>query len=241
MSSPCFQYELAICALHLHTRLRKTPSANARSQDRLSWRRKNNKRSIEVQLETRRIHPIYIMQLSSQEQAAVAMQAQQLQQMQQIAAAQQRAAAANQQMAPGMGGPVAPPSASVSMGTPIAGMVVSGHQGIVPPQGMQQHHHQHSQQPASAQPKQQSQQQQPVVINQQPGQSQMSSQGNNANLSQQQTQQQKNLQALPIRAYLDQTVVPILLDGMSELVKERPPNPVEWLAGYLLRNDPQKK
>mmetsp|Transcript_28214 Transcript_28214/g.67233 ORF Transcript_28214/g.67233 Transcript_28214/m.67233 type:complete len:134 (+) Transcript_28214:99-500(+) len=51
----------------------------------------------------------------------------------------------------------------------------------------------------------------------------------------------KSMQALPIRAYLDQTVVPILLDGMSELVKERPPNPVEWLAGYLLRNDPQKK
>ena len=28
---------------------------------------------------------------------------------------------------------------------------------------------------------------------------------------------------------------------MSELVKERPPNPVEWLASYLLANDPQKK
>lgn len=44
-----------------------------------------------------------------------------------------------------------------------------------------------------------------------------------------------NLQALPIRAYLDQTVVPLLLDGMSSLVKERPPNPVEWLAMYLLK------
>ena len=30
--------------------------------------------------------------------------------------------------------------------------------------------------------------------------------------------QQKYNQTLPIRAYLDQTVVPILLDGMSELV-----------------------
>lgn len=30
-----------------------------------------------------------------------------------------------------------------------------------------------------------------------------------------------NVQSLPIRAYLDQTVVPILLDGMSALVKER--------------------
>jgi len=49
-----------------------------------------------------------------------------------------------------------------------------------------------------------------------------------------------SVKRLPIRAYLDQTVVPILLDGMSELVKERPPNPIEWLAAYLLKNDPQR-
>mmetsp|Transcript_2611 Transcript_2611/g.3152 ORF Transcript_2611/g.3152 Transcript_2611/m.3152 type:complete len:140 (-) Transcript_2611:235-654(-) len=42
-----------------------------------------------------------------------------------------------------------------------------------------------------------------------------------------------------IRAYLDSTVVPILLDGMSELAKERPANPVQWLASYLIRHDPQ--
>lgn len=53
------------------------------------------------------------------------------------------------------------------------------------------------------------------------------------------TQEKLNLQALPIRAYLDQTVVPLLLDGMSALVKERPPNPVEWLAAYLLKHNPQ--
>lgn len=52
-------------------------------------------------------------------------------------------------------------------------------------------------------------------------------------------QDKLNLQALPIRAYLDQTVVPILLDGMSALVKERPPNPVEWLSTYLLKHNPQ--
>ena len=33
--------------------------------------------------------------------------------------------------------------------------------------------------------------------------------------------------------------VPVLLDGMSALVKERPPNPVEWLATYLIKNNPQ--
>ncbi|OQR82926.1 hypothetical protein ACHHYP_15297 [Achlya hypogyna] len=48
-----------------------------------------------------------------------------------------------------------------------------------------------------------------------------------------------DVQALPIRAYLDQTVVPILLQGMSALVKERPPNPIEWLAAYLIKNNPQ--
>ena len=28
--------------------------------------------------------------------------------------------------------------------------------------------------------------------------------------------------------------------GMSELVKERPNNPIEYLANYLIRNDPQR-
>ena len=51
-------------------------------------------------------------------------------------------------------------------------------------------------------------------------------------------QQKLQQQALPIRAYLDQTVVPILLQGLSALVKERPPNPVEYLANYLLKNNP---
>ena len=48
------------------------------------------------------------------------------------------------------------------------------------------------------------------------------------------------MQSLPIRSYLDQTVVPVLLQGLSELAKERPPNPVEWLGNYLLRNAQDK-
>ena len=48
-------------------------------------------------------------------------------------------------------------------------------------------------------------------------------------------------QQLPIRAYLDQTVVPILLTGMSQLVKDRPANPVEYLAHFLLKNNPMKE
>ncbi len=41
---------------------------------------------------------------------------------------------------------------------------------------------------------------------------------------------------LPIRTYLDQTVMPLLLTGMAELAKERPQNPIEYLANYLLKH-----
>ncbi|GBO98578.1 Protein dpy-30 homolog [Eumeta japonica] len=44
------------------------------------------------------------------------------------------------------------------------------------------------------------------------------------------------LNALPTRQYLDQTVVPILLQGLSALAKERPPDPISYLAAYLLKN-----
>jgi len=53
-------------------------------------------------------------------------------------------------------------------------------------------------------------------------------------------QQKMNLQTAPIRTYLDSTVVPVLLQGLSALVKERPANPVEYLATFLLQNNPQK-
>lgn len=45
---------------------------------------------------------------------------------------------------------------------------------------------------------------------------------------------------MPVRSYLDSTVVPLLLQGMSELVKARPAEPVEWLAHFLLNNNPNK-
>ena len=53
-------------------------------------------------------------------------------------------------------------------------------------------------------------------------------------------QSKMNLQTAPIRTYLDSTVVPVLLQGLSALVKERPPNPTEYLATYLLQNNPDK-
>ncbi|XP_022258129.1 protein dpy-30 homolog isoform X2 [Limulus polyphemus] len=48
-----------------------------------------------------------------------------------------------------------------------------------------------------------------------------------------------DLQNLPTRQYLDTTVVPILLQGLSALAKERPPDPIEYLAAYLLKNKSQ--
>ncbi|KAG0233362.1 Dpy-30 motif-domain-containing protein [Mortierella sp. GBAus27b] len=41
---------------------------------------------------------------------------------------------------------------------------------------------------------------------------------------------------MPIRTYLDQTVLPVLLDGMKQLAKERPQNPLEYLGHYLLNH-----
>ncbi|KAF0973937.1 hypothetical protein FDP41_006733 [Naegleria fowleri] len=50
-----------------------------------------------------------------------------------------------------------------------------------------------------------------------------------------------NYNALPVRAYLDQTVVPILLQGLASVVRERPEDPIQYLASYLLRHNPNKK
>ena len=47
--------------------------------------------------------------------------------------------------------------------------------------------------------------------------------------------------ALPTRSYLEATVVPVLLQGMAQMVKmqPRPENPIEFLAAYLIKNNPQ--
>lgn len=42
------------------------------------------------------------------------------------------------------------------------------------------------------------------------------------------------LEAMPARAYLDETVVPVLMQAMSALVQERPENPVQFLGEFLL-------
>jgi protein dpy-30 len=46
---------------------------------------------------------------------------------------------------------------------------------------------------------------------------------------------------MPVRQYLDKTVVPLLLQAMSEVAKERPEHPVEFVANYLMENNPEKR
>ncbi|KAI9349598.1 hypothetical protein BDR26DRAFT_630570 [Obelidium mucronatum] len=42
--------------------------------------------------------------------------------------------------------------------------------------------------------------------------------------------------SLPPRTYLDQTVIPVLIEGLKSVVKERPANPTEYLGLFLLKN-----
>merc|ERR1719183_3443358 len=46
---------------------------------------------------------------------------------------------------------------------------------------------------------------------------------------------------MPLRQYMDTYVVPCLLPGLNVVAEERPENPVEFLAYYLLKNNPKNK
>ncbi len=51
---------------------------------------------------------------------------------------------------------------------------------------------------------------------------------------------QENINNLSIRAYLDKTVVPLVLQGMAEVAKERPENPIKYLADFLMKHANEK-
>lgn len=46
------------------------------------------------------------------------------------------------------------------------------------------------------------------------------------------------VRSLPKQEYLQATVVPLLLEGISWIIKERPEDPVESLAMFLIKNNP---
>lgn len=51
-----------------------------------------------------------------------------------------------------------------------------------------------------------------------------------------QLRRRADLASIPTKQYLDQTVAPVLLEGMKALAKERPHDPITFLAQYLLKH-----
>ena len=47
-------------------------------------------------------------------------------------------------------------------------------------------------------------------------------------------------QDVPIRSYLDQTIVPLMLEGLAVISKERPERPIEFLADYLEKHNTER-
>lgn len=45
-----------------------------------------------------------------------------------------------------------------------------------------------------------------------------------------------DMSSIPTKQYIDQTVAPILLEGLKSLAKERPADPIQYLADYLLKH-----
>ena len=50
----------------------------------------------------------------------------------------------------------------------------------------------------------------------------------------------ENINELSIRSYLDKTVVPLVLQGMADVAKERPENPIKYLADFLMKHANEK-
>ena len=46
---------------------------------------------------------------------------------------------------------------------------------------------------------------------------------------------------LPTKAYLEATITPTVLRALSEVTKARPDNPLEFVAYYLLKHNPNRE
>lgn len=45
-----------------------------------------------------------------------------------------------------------------------------------------------------------------------------------------------DIQAYPTAAYFNQTVIPIIIEGLAIVAKERPKKPIEYLAAFFIKN-----
>ena len=46
---------------------------------------------------------------------------------------------------------------------------------------------------------------------------------------------------LPTKAYLEQTIIPTVMRALSEVTKARPDNPIEFVAYYILKHNPNRE
>ena len=44
-----------------------------------------------------------------------------------------------------------------------------------------------------------------------------------------------------MRSYLEAQIMPLLLEALSELVKNKPQDPIEYIANYMLEHNPEKR
>ena len=50
-----------------------------------------------------------------------------------------------------------------------------------------------------------------------------------------------NVNALPTKAYLEATITPTVMRALHEVCHARPDNPLEFVAYYLLKHNPNRK
>lgn len=55
----------------------------------------------------------------------------------------------------------------------------------------------------------------------------------------QEEQEVLETQSIPLRNYLLKNVMPTLTQGLIEVCKTRPDDPIDYLAEYLFENNPQ--
>ncbi len=62
-----------------------------------------------------------------------------------------------------------------------------------------------------------------------------------AELAAMSSQAKINVNALPSKAYLEATVVPTVMRALHEVCQARPDNPLEFVAYYILKHNPNRK
>jgi protein dpy-30 len=50
----------------------------------------------------------------------------------------------------------------------------------------------------------------------------------------------EHLQKLSTRAYLDETVTPLMMQALAAVARDRPEDPIDFVAHYLLKHNPRR-